>query len=138
MSAHLTRAELEDEATACQARIDAAYWAFSRTKRGKPPILVVPDAYQRLREIKALLPLVSPCGAVHVASERNRLFHTFRLSCNCTIYAFGDGTAFMSSRRDCRDNSDSDADCDSRARSAFAWFSESRGVGHPALFQEAG
>lgn len=51
----MTRVELEAEATICKAAIDRAYWAFSRTKQGKPPILVVPDAYRRLREIKALL-----------------------------------------------------------------------------------
>jgi hypothetical protein len=35
--------------------IDAAYWTFTRTARGKPPILVVPEAYRRRAEIEAAL-----------------------------------------------------------------------------------
>lgn len=45
------RAQLRVELLVVQARIDNAYWLFTRTKRGKPPLLVVPDAYVRQREI---------------------------------------------------------------------------------------
>lgn len=47
VSAEALRAEDER----CQARIDEAYWAYTRTARGKPPILVVPECYARRREI---------------------------------------------------------------------------------------
>lgn len=51
----MTRTELEAEVESCQAAIDNAYWTFVHCKRGKPPILAVPDAYRRLREIKSVL-----------------------------------------------------------------------------------
>lgn len=49
------RERLERELTECEDQIDRAYWAFTRQARAKPPVLVVPDAYRRRREIKALL-----------------------------------------------------------------------------------
>jgi len=36
-------------------KIDAAYWTFSRTARGKPPCLVVPDEYARQHRLWDLL-----------------------------------------------------------------------------------
>ena len=45
------RAQLRVELLVVQVRIDNAYWLFTHTKRGKPPLLVVPDAYVRQREI---------------------------------------------------------------------------------------
>ena len=50
-----TRAALETELQACEERIDAAYWAFTRQARAKPPSLVCPEAYARRNEIRALL-----------------------------------------------------------------------------------
>jgi len=44
--------ELRAELLAEEARIDAAYWAFTRQARAKPPVLAVPDAYRRRAEIR--------------------------------------------------------------------------------------
>lgn len=49
----MTRAELHAERQRCSDAIDAAYWTFTRCARGKPPVLVVPEAYRRRREIDA-------------------------------------------------------------------------------------
>lgn len=46
---------LEEELREVQARIDDAYWAFTRRARAKPPSLVVPDAYRRRDEIQTRL-----------------------------------------------------------------------------------
>lgn len=46
---------LREELRAVQAKIDAAYWAFTRQARAKPPSLVVPEAYRRRAEIEDLL-----------------------------------------------------------------------------------
>lgn len=46
---------LQQELAECEARIDAAYWRFTRCARALPPILVVPEAYRRRNEIRALL-----------------------------------------------------------------------------------
>ena len=35
-----------------QAKIDAAYWNFIHTAQGKPPVLVVPDAYRIRNELR--------------------------------------------------------------------------------------
>lgn len=43
----LTDAELAAERQAAHDLIDAAYWRFCRMARAKPPILEVPEAYQR-------------------------------------------------------------------------------------------
>lgn len=51
----MTRQQIEDLLRVEQARIDAAYWIYTRTRRGKPPVLVVPDAYARRKELKAML-----------------------------------------------------------------------------------
>jgi hypothetical protein len=37
------------------ARITDAYWTFTRTARGKPPVLAVPGAYAERRRIEALM-----------------------------------------------------------------------------------
>ena len=46
------REKLLVELRDCEAKIDRAYWAFTRQSRAKPPVLVVPEAYRRRREIK--------------------------------------------------------------------------------------
>ncbi len=51
------RAELEAELAQVDAKIDAAYWAFTRQARAKPPVLAVPAAYQRRSELHRLLGL---------------------------------------------------------------------------------
>lgn len=54
----LTEAErlaLEAELRRVDARIQDAYWAFTRTARGKPPSMAVPEAYKRRAEIEKLL-----------------------------------------------------------------------------------
>ena len=61
----MTNEELEAlraEETQLKAKIELAYWSFSRTKRGKPPILVIPEVYARLREVRNLLPWGSNTG----------------------------------------------------------------------------
>lgn len=54
-NAEVIRAELE----LARDEINAAYWAFTRQARAKPPFLVVPDAYRRKaaleRELEACL-----------------------------------------------------------------------------------
>lgn len=54
-----TRPALESERAAAQAEIDRAYWAFTRTRRGQPPALVVPGAYRRRALAELLLALPS-------------------------------------------------------------------------------
>ncbi len=49
------RKQLEAELRTLNDAIDAAYWTFTRCKRGKPPVLVVPEAYARRREIEEQL-----------------------------------------------------------------------------------
>lgn len=44
----LEKRQLDDE-------INAAYWRFCRCANAKPPILVVPKAYARRREVEILL-----------------------------------------------------------------------------------
>ncbi len=50
-----TTEALETELRAAEAAIDAAYWAFTRQARAKPPSLVVPWAYERRTAIQAEL-----------------------------------------------------------------------------------
>lgn len=38
-----------------QAEINAAYWAFCRQARALPPVLAVPDAYRRKKELERAL-----------------------------------------------------------------------------------
>lgn len=47
--------DLEAELRAAEAAIDAAYWAFTRQARAKPPSMVCPWAYERRTAIKAEL-----------------------------------------------------------------------------------
>lgn len=51
----MTRSELLRELAAVDERINTAYWAFTRTARGKPPAIVCPDAYARRAELRRLL-----------------------------------------------------------------------------------
>jgi hypothetical protein len=37
------------------AKIDAAYWRFTRQRRGVPPVLVVPEAYRERAEAERQL-----------------------------------------------------------------------------------
>lgn len=53
MSAPLS--DLEAELKECEAKIGAAYWAFTRQAQAKPPVMVVPEAYRRRSEILAQL-----------------------------------------------------------------------------------
>lgn len=46
-------ADVEAELVLVEAAIRDAYWTYTRTARGKPPCLVVPDAYVRRRELLA-------------------------------------------------------------------------------------
>jgi hypothetical protein len=55
MSAVPTEQQLRVELQAVKDKIDTAYWAFTRTARGKPPCLVVPEAYARRTELRRLL-----------------------------------------------------------------------------------
>jgi hypothetical protein len=134
----MTRAELEAEAVACKAKIDAAYWAFSRSKRGKPPILVVPEAYQRLREINGLLRVTAPCGSVHLATKLNRRFHLLRLTCGCTVWVrvvaglpVRQGRAELCERLHCREGG-----LGIRVGTAVAWLAFQDGPRQPSLFSE--
>jgi len=43
---------LQGEVQQASADIDAAYWAFTRTRRGVPPVLAVPGAYATIRRAK--------------------------------------------------------------------------------------
>lgn len=51
----LTKAEILAELCTVEATINAAYWTFTRTARGKPPCLVVPEAYARRRVLWEML-----------------------------------------------------------------------------------
>lgn len=55
------RQSLLAERQKCDAAIDAAYWAFTRQARAKPPVLVVKWAYDRRSEIDALLAQERAC-----------------------------------------------------------------------------
>lgn len=47
--------ELRAELARVNDEIDAAYWRFCRCARALPPVLQVPHAYRRRREIEAEL-----------------------------------------------------------------------------------
>lgn len=51
----LTCEQLEAELAKVEAQIDAAYWAFTRQARALPPVLAVPGAYARRRNLCRLL-----------------------------------------------------------------------------------
>ena len=55
MSLAERQARLIRERQQVREMIDAAYWNFTRQARAKPPSMVVPEAYTRLREINAEL-----------------------------------------------------------------------------------
>lgn len=43
------------ELSQVEARIDAAYWTFTRCKASRPPVLQVPDAYERRKALRDML-----------------------------------------------------------------------------------
>lgn len=49
----LTDGQLAARARAVTERINRAYWEFTRTARGAPPGVTVPDAYEERRAITA-------------------------------------------------------------------------------------
>lgn len=49
------RQQLEAELRQVEETINIAYWNFTRQKRAKPPVLVVPEAYTRRKEIQEIL-----------------------------------------------------------------------------------
>jgi hypothetical protein len=49
----LTDEQLAARALAVTERINRAYWTFTRTARGAPPSVTVPDAYDERRAIHA-------------------------------------------------------------------------------------
>lgn len=51
----MTIAEIEAELRVVEDKINNAYWTYTRTARGKPPCLVVPEAYARRRELNEML-----------------------------------------------------------------------------------
>lgn len=54
----MTRAEIVAELARHNAAIDAAYWAFTRQARAKPPAVVVPEAYAERDRLEELLAIV--------------------------------------------------------------------------------
>ena len=65
----MTREQIGQELRAVQDEIDSAYWMFTRTKKGKPPIMTVPEAYARRR---ALLAALATCAASSRSTKRSR------------------------------------------------------------------
>ena len=57
---HTIRLALLDVAQRAHDAISAAYWSFTRTKRGRPPIVTVPHAYAAQRRARVLLALLGP------------------------------------------------------------------------------
>lgn len=49
----LTDEQLSARALAVTSRINNAYWTFTRSARGVPPSVTVPDAYEERRAIHA-------------------------------------------------------------------------------------
>ena len=47
----MTAQEIRDELRIVNDKINKAYWTFTRCARGKPPCLVVPEAYARRTEL---------------------------------------------------------------------------------------
>ena len=47
-----TIADVDRDLDVENAKIDAAYWAFTRQARARPPSLVVPEAYRRREELE--------------------------------------------------------------------------------------
>lgn len=52
MLSHKRRVALLRELVKVKGEIDDLYWTFTRTAKGKPPILVRPDLYKRRNEIE--------------------------------------------------------------------------------------
>jgi hypothetical protein len=46
-----TRDVIRAELAEVNETINKAYWAFTRTAKGKPPILVCPEAYKRRQQL---------------------------------------------------------------------------------------
>lgn len=51
----MTKQEIRDELAKVQDEINKAYWTFTRCANGKPPCMVVPDAYKRRTELRKAL-----------------------------------------------------------------------------------
>lgn len=51
----MTRPEIEAELARQEAIIDAAYWAFTRRARAKPPSVAVPQAYAERNRLRQML-----------------------------------------------------------------------------------
>ena len=51
----MTEAELREELRQVEAKINEAYWYFTRCARANPPSMVVPEAYRRRTEIRLAL-----------------------------------------------------------------------------------
>lgn len=62
----MTRAEIDAELRLVNDQITNAYWTFTRTKRGKPPVMVVPEAYRRRRELETMLREMSRATSEHL------------------------------------------------------------------------
>lgn len=48
----MTCDELHEDLRACDEEINSAYWQFTRCANGKPPVLQVPHAYARRKELE--------------------------------------------------------------------------------------
>lgn len=53
LSEHIT--QVRKELSAAQAKIDEAYWYFSRCARANPPCVAVPEAYADRKKLKGIL-----------------------------------------------------------------------------------
>jgi hypothetical protein len=51
----VTSSAIRERLKVVKAGIDAAYWAFTRQARAKPPVLAVPHLYAERREFEAEL-----------------------------------------------------------------------------------
>ena len=74
----IRRVVLEQERKEVEAKIDAAYWRFTRCARALPPVLAEPAAYERRRAIDAELaalprPRAAAADETSPPSERPRL-----------------------------------------------------------------
>lgn len=51
----MTERQIRAELHLIRSQINNAYWTYTRTKRGKPPVMVVPHIYTRQRELNTAL-----------------------------------------------------------------------------------